>query len=186
MVIYESAYNETARQMLDHYYPKALQWCSSEEISDDAVNIGICMSYPNVLLNTFPIPLYSIHDVVEKFNCKSDLNLCSEFYTDETVINYYNATIIIEAGFYNVNLVNYLVDVLHVHIKQINHKITTKRALDPNTSKNYLISYLMNSRKQKPKGRPIVSLMNLEGSTVRLTMVLYTMIMILSCVVGHL
>ena len=53
--------------------------------------ITICMVYPNVLLNnTHPLPLKSIHDVVEKFNCKSDLNQCGEFYIDETVMVRYS------------------------------------------------------------------------------------------------
>lgn len=37
----------------------------------------------------FIIFLYSIYDVVENFNCKSDWEKCSEFYIDEIVINYY-------------------------------------------------------------------------------------------------
>ena len=42
---------------------------------------------------------------------------------------------IIEAGFYSANLVGYLVEVLHMPIAQIKYKITTKRALKPDTFK---------------------------------------------------
>ena len=46
--------------------------------------------------------------------------------------------IIIEAGFYSANLVGYLVEVLHMPITQIKYKITTKRALKPDTFKGYI------------------------------------------------
>ena len=87
----ETVYNETAKGMLNDFYPRALQWCSTVDIPDNVVNVDIYKSYPNVLLNnTHPLPLKSIHDVVEKFNCKSDLNQCGEFYIDETVMVRYS------------------------------------------------------------------------------------------------
>ena len=101
--------------MLDDFYPRALQWCTTDDIPDDIVSIDIAKWYPSILLNnTQPIPLYTIHDVVEPFNCKSDLNLCGEFHIDETVLNNYGSPIRIEAGFYSYNLVSYLVDTLHM------------------------------------------------------------------------
>ena len=55
----ESSYNIKTRQMLDDYYPRA-QWCSTDDIPDDVINIDICKSYPNILLNnTQEIPIYS-------------------------------------------------------------------------------------------------------------------------------
>ena len=71
----ESAYNETAKRMLNDFYPRALQWCSTVDIPHNVVNVDICKSHPNVLLNnTHLLPLKNIHDVAEKFNCESDLN----------------------------------------------------------------------------------------------------------------
>ena len=76
----ESNYNINTRQILDDFYPKALQWCTTNDIPDDVVSIDISKSYPNILLNNVhPIPLYTIHNVIEPFNCKSDLTLCGEF-----------------------------------------------------------------------------------------------------------
>ena len=64
----QSSYNVNTRQMLDDYYPRALQWCTAEEIPDDIISIDISKSYPNILLNNVsPIPIYSIHDVIEPF-----------------------------------------------------------------------------------------------------------------------
>ena len=91
--------------MLDEFYPRTLQWCTPDDIPEDVVNIDICKSYPNILLkNTQPIPIYTIHDVIEPFNCKSDLNLCGELYINETVLKNYSTPLILEAGFYSGNL----------------------------------------------------------------------------------
>ena len=39
----ESSYNEKTIRMLDHYYPRALQWCTTEKIPHEEVNsIDIC------------------------------------------------------------------------------------------------------------------------------------------------
>ena len=136
----ESSYNVNTRQMLDDFYPRALQWCTTDDIpGEDVVSIDIAKCYPSILLNnTQPIPLYTIHNVVEPFNCKSDLNLCGEFYIDETVLNNYGSPIKIEAGFYSCNLVSYLVEVLNMPLSQIKHKIVTKRALKPDTFSEFI------------------------------------------------
>lgn len=34
-------------QILDEFYPRALQWCSTEKQTDDLVNIDICKCYPH-------------------------------------------------------------------------------------------------------------------------------------------
>lgn len=67
------------------YYPRNLQWSSIEQQPDDLVNIDISKCYPSILLNNNrPIPVYTIHDTIEPFNCRNDLNHCGEFYIDET------------------------------------------------------------------------------------------------------
>ena len=56
-ILPESQYNVKARQMLDDFYPRALQWCSKEEQPDNLFNIHICKCYPSVLPNNnTPIP----------------------------------------------------------------------------------------------------------------------------------
>ena len=132
--ILESSYNVHSRQMLDEYYPKALQWCTTNDIPDDVISIDIAKCYPSILLNNnHEIPIYNIHDVVEPFNHKSDLKLCGEFYINETVLENYSNPIKIEAGFYSSNLISYLVDTLHMPISKIKYKIITKKALKPDT-----------------------------------------------------
>ena len=135
----ESSYNINTRQMLDDFYSGALQWCTTNDIPDNVVSIDIAKCYPSILFkNKHEIPIYSIHNVIEPFNCKSDLNLCGEFYINETVLNNYSNSIKIEAGFYSSNLVSYLVDVLYMPISQIKHKIVTKRALKPDTFSEFI------------------------------------------------
>ena len=125
--------------MLDNFYPRALQWCTIDDIPDDVISIDIAKCYPSILLNnTQPIPLYTIHDVVEPFNYKSDLRKCGEFYIDETILCNYRTPLKIEAGFYSSNLVSYLVEVLNMPIGQIKHKIITKMALKPDTFSEFI------------------------------------------------
>ena len=124
----ESTYNVNIRKMLDDIYPHALQWCTTGDIDEDAINIVVFKSYPNILLNnTQPIPVYSIHDVIEPFGCKSDLNKCGEFYIDEVILNNYGTDLKIEAVFYSSNLVSYLVDELNMSTTNVKYKITTKK-----------------------------------------------------------
>ena len=135
----ESSYNVKTRQMLDDYYPRALQWCTTNDIPNNVINIDISKSYPNILLNnTQEIPIYSIPDTIEPFNCKSDLRLCGEFYVDETILYNYKIPLKIEAGFYSSNLISYLVETLHMPVSQIKYKIVTKRALKPDTFREFI------------------------------------------------
>ena len=63
----ESSYNNKTREILDRYYPIALQWCSFDDQPDDLVNIDICKQFPSILiLNPHTIPIYTIYDTIEK------------------------------------------------------------------------------------------------------------------------
>ena len=135
----QSTYNVQTREMLDDFYPRALQWCTTEDIPDDVINIDISKSYPNVLLNNKePIPVYSIHDVVEPFRGTSDLRQRGEFYLEETILYNYGTPLKIEAGFYSAGLVRYLVEELTMPPQQIKYKITTRKALKPDTFKPFI------------------------------------------------
>lgn len=131
----ESKYNTKTREMLiitqdDDYYPRALQLCSTEEKPDNLVNIDISKCYPSILLNnTHPIPVYTIHDIIEPFSCRND----------ETVIESFGYPVKTEAGFYSSNLIWYLVNDLHMSTSKIKYKIIAKQALEPKTFHNYLI-----------------------------------------------
>ena len=139
----ESSYNVNTRQMLDEYYPKALQWCTTDDIPEDVISIDIAKCYPTILLNNLnEIPIYSIHDVIEPFDSKEDLKKCGEFYIDEAILDIYRNPINIEAGFYSSNLVSYLVDTLNIKYK---HKIVAKRALKPDTFNEFNIYLTFNT-----------------------------------------
>ena len=146
----ESSYNVKTREILDQYYPTALQWCTTDNIPDDIVNIDISKCYPSILLNSnIPIPIYSIHDVIEPFNgCVTELRSTGEFYIDETILLNYKTPIKIEAGFYSNILVSYLLEDLHMDKKQIKYKITTKKALKPDTFKEF-IKYMFDTLPEK-------------------------------------
>ena len=66
----ESSYNNKTREMLDRFYPRALQWCSFGDIPKGLVNIDISKQFPSILIKATAkhgIPIYTIHETVEKF-----------------------------------------------------------------------------------------------------------------------
>lgn len=136
----ESEYNVVhTRQMLDDFYPRALQWCSFKQIPNKLVNIDICKCYPSVLLNNCePIPVYTIHDVVRPFGTKDELRSCGEAFLDEVTLKIFGFPLKIEAGFYTNNLVFFLVDELFMSTKYIKHIISSKKALKPDTFSEFI------------------------------------------------
>ena len=127
----ESTYNLKTRQILDEFYPRALQFCSTQDIPDDLVNIDICKWYPSVLLNNEnAIPIYSIHDTIEKFKDFQDLGLTGEFYIDEYNLEKFDCEIKIEAGFYSSNLVNVLHHYMNMPLSNIKYQITIEYVFD--------------------------------------------------------
>ena len=74
----ESQYNTQTRQMLDDFYPRVLQRCSTQKQPEGLVNIDISKCYPSKLIiinNVRPIPVYTIHDTVDLVPCYNDLHM---------------------------------------------------------------------------------------------------------------
>ena len=85
----ESAYNTQARNIIDSYYPKALQWINRNyEITDEDIpkitSIDISKCYPSILLhNKSLIPIHTIHDQIEEFDSENDKIINhGEYYMD--------------------------------------------------------------------------------------------------------
>ena len=113
----ESSYDQKVREVLDRYELQALYFCDPEYFEDDNQpqykHFDICKSYPNVLSkNNQPIPVYSIHDNIEEFNCILDLDKTGEFNIDEVILDKYGCDLKTDAVFYSSSLVKYLVQVL--------------------------------------------------------------------------
>lgn len=116
----ESNYDTKTQQVLGDFYPKALQWCSTDDQPDNLVSLDLSKCYPSILINsTDPIPLYTIHDIIEPFTHKHQLDYYGEFYIDEFIINQFGADIKIEAGFYGRQLVKHLVNNAHMPYNNI-------------------------------------------------------------------
>ena len=94
----ESQYDTKAREVLDDFYPRALQWCSTDPAPDNLVSLDISKCYPSILIdNESPIPLYTIHDIIKPFD---GIFKTGEYYIDEYVIEKrLGKGIKIEAGF---------------------------------------------------------------------------------------
>lgn len=136
----ESSYDIETRRVLDDFYPRALQWCSTDQQPLDLVNIDISKCYSSILINNkAPIPIYTIHDIIEPFTHRSQLDKVGEFYIDEYVIQGFGAEIKIEAGFYSRDLVRYLVNMLHMPVSNVKWCITTKKTLKPDAFRNFLL-----------------------------------------------
>ena len=152
--IEESVYNTQAREIIDTYYPKALQWVNTDyEIADEDVpkiiSIDISKCYPSTLLNNkTKIPIYSIHDCVEEFDLENDLILNNaEYAIDEYIVSLYGANIKIESAFYSSDLIEYLLS-LGMPRTQIKYKIVTKRCLKADTYSHF-IKYIFDNFPEK-------------------------------------
>ena len=76
----ESQYDTKTAQVLDDFYPRALQRCSTSEKPDNLVSLDISKCYPSILIdNKTPISVYTIHNVIEPFTHRSPLNCYGEF-----------------------------------------------------------------------------------------------------------
>ena len=98
----ECQYDTKTREVLDDFYPRTLQWCSTDPRPENLTSLDISKCYPSILIdNKHPIPLYTIHDVIEPFNGVFDSkNMFGEYYRDEYVFDRMGEGIEIEAGFY--------------------------------------------------------------------------------------
>ena len=64
----ESSYNNKTRKILDDYYLRAIQLCSFDDQPENLIDIDICKQFPSILIqNGITIPIYNIHDHIEKF-----------------------------------------------------------------------------------------------------------------------
>ena len=139
----ESSYDVKTQQVLDDFYPKALQWCSTKDQPDNYPGFQrIFFSYQcysSILINNKePIPVYTIHDIIEPFTYNHQLNYYGEFCIGEFIINQFSADIKIEAGFYSKNLVTYLVNNARMPYTDIKWFIRARQTLKPDTFTKFL------------------------------------------------
>ena len=150
----ESAYNTQARNIIDSYYPKALQWVNRDyDITDEDIlnikSIDISKCYPSILLhNKSLIPVYTIHDKIEEFDPIND-NIVNhaEYYIDEYNLAIYGANIAIESAFYSSDLIEYLLS-FGMPRNQIKYKFVAKRCLKADTYGEF-IRYIFDNFPEK-------------------------------------
>lgn len=159
----ESSYNNKTRKILDDYYPRAIQWRSFEDQPEDLVNIDICKQFPSILIqNEITILIYNIHDHIEKFEGKQEmsddiglyypeLNNNGEFYIDDYIIKQSGAPLKIEAGFYHISLIDFLVHNLKMPVSNIKYKLIAQHEIKNDTFKDLLHTYLKIFQNLKPK-----------------------------------
>ena len=163
----ESSYNNKTREMLDRYYPKAIQWCSFENQPENLVNIDICKQFPSILIeNNCIIPIYTIHDHVEKFEGTQkmdDIGLyypkleeIGEFYIDTFTIKQFSQEIPFENGFYHTSLIKFLVYKLDMPISNIKRKLIAKHGIKADTIKDFML-YLFENFPEKEAKKMSVS-----------------------------
>ena len=69
----ESQYDTKTWEVLDDFYPRALQWCSTEPAPENLVSLDISKCYPSILIdNKSPITIYTIHGIIKPFNAIFD------------------------------------------------------------------------------------------------------------------
>lgn len=160
----ESSCNNKTRKILDDYYPRAIRWCSFENQPDNLVNIDICKQFPSILIqNEITIPIYNIHDHIEKFEGKPDmsndigiycpeLNHNGEFYINEFKTKQFGAPLKIEAGFYHVSLIKFLVRDLKLPASNTINKLIAHHGIKCDTLKEfitYIFKHFLETEAQK-------------------------------------
>ena len=135
----ESQYDTKTLEVLDDFYPRALQWCSTDPAPDNLVSLDISKCYPSILIdNDQPIPLYTIHDIIKPFD---GVFKTGEYYIDEYVIEKrLGKGIKIEAGFYNKQLVQALIIKFKMPIANVKWYIQARKTLAPDTFKDYMLA----------------------------------------------
>ena len=134
----ESQYDTKTREVLD-FYPRALQWCSTDSAPDNLVSLDISKCYPSVLIdNESPILLYTIHDIIKPFG---GVFRKGEYYIDEYVIDKrLGKGVKIEAGFYSEPLVRALITKFNMPTSNVKWCIQARKTLAPDTFKNYMLA----------------------------------------------
>ena len=135
----ESQYDTKTREVLDDFYPRALQWCSTDPAPDNLASLDISKCYPSMLIdNETPIPLYSIHDVIKPFNGVFGVG---EYYIDEYVIDKrLGKGVKIEPGFCSEPLVRALITKFKMPTINVKWCIQARKTLAPDTFKNYMLA----------------------------------------------
>ena len=135
----ESQYDTKTREVLDDFYPRALQWCSTDSAPDNLVSLDISKCYPSILIdNESPIPLYTIHDIIKPFD---GVFRKGEYYIDEYVIDKRLAKgVKIEAGFYSEPLVRALITKFKMPTSNVKWCIQARKTLASDTFKNYMLA----------------------------------------------
>ena len=134
----ESQYDTKTREVLDDFYPRALQWCSTDPAPDNLVSLDISKCYPSILIdNDQLIPLYTFHDIIKPFNGAFRIG---EYYIDEyVIIKRFGKGIKIEAGFYSKQLVQTLITKFKMPISSVKWCIHASKTLAPDTFKNFML-----------------------------------------------
>ena len=129
----------TQREVLDDFYPRALQWCTREEVPEFVTSLDISKCYPSILINnTESIPLYTINDVI--LPSSNNELVPGEYYIDEYEITIGNDDIKIEAGFYSRRMMRTLIEKFNMPKTQIKWYIPTRKTLRCDTFKNCLLA----------------------------------------------
>ena len=135
----ESQYDTKTGEVLDDFYRRALQWCSTDPALDKLVSLDISKCYPSILIdNESPIPLYTIHDIIKPFDgvFRKGEYYIHEYVTDKRL----GKGIKIEAGFYSEPLVHTLITTFKMPTSNVKWCIQARKTLAPDTFKNYMLA----------------------------------------------
>ena len=134
----ESQYDTKTQEVIEDFYPRALQWCTTESAPENVTSLDISKCYPSILINNKePIPLYTINDVILLFDSTKD-ELVPGDYIDEYVLTKVGKGIKIEAGFYSRRMMKTLIEKFKMPKSQIQWYIPTRKTLRHDTFKSFL------------------------------------------------
>ena len=117
-----SSYNRSTEYALQDFSP----------IASKALN-----ERKNVANDQYPYPLYSIHNKIEEFSG----DLCvGEYYIETLKIQ--EGQVVIPAGFYGRNLIDYLLENRWLKNQDIKYQIVADASISPHTLRNYVCCLL--------------------------------------------
>ena len=166
----ESQYDSKTREILDDFYPRALQWCSTNPAPYDLTSLDISKCYPSMLIdNKQPIPVFNVHDIIEPFDpseyykTNGEFLKFGEYYINGFILQKYG--IKIEAGFYSTELIRVLLKTFKMPVANVKYQILCRKMLKHDTFKNFMIAIVAASAPVSERSVKLRKTTRLTGST---------------------
>lgn len=159
-VIPQSDYSPDLKMILKDYPTLPYRMCTDKN-AKNAKSIDIHKCYSSILFNNkYDIPIHSGFDVIEKFNGEI---VAGQYYLDRTVYAGVDGSIKISKGWYQYELVQYLIDIKVLRMCDITYQLKARGVLKASTFKVF-VEYVYNTYDSKVAKNLVNMLVGCFGS----------------------